>query len=55
MTITGWVLFALIALVIGVFAVGAFMMFDNVAAKSISVIVGVILIYKAEKKYVKTN
>ena len=45
MTIDGWVLFTLFALIIGAFAVGAFMMFDNVAAKSISVIVGVILIF----------
>ena len=45
MTITGWVLFALFAFIIGAFAVGAFMMFDSVAAKSISVIVGVILIF----------
>ena len=45
MTITGWVLFALFAFVIGAFAVGAFVMFDSVAAKSISVIVGVILIF----------
>lgn len=45
MTITGWVLFALFAFIIGAFAVCAFMMFDNVAAKSISVIVGVILIF----------
>ena len=44
MTIDGWVLFTLFALIIGAFAVGAFMMFDSVAAKSISVIVGVILI-----------
>lgn len=44
MTIEGWVLFTLFALIIGAFAVGAFMMFDSVAAKSISVIVGVILI-----------
>lgn len=45
MTITGWVLFALFAFIIGAFAVFAFMMFDSVAAKSISVIVGVILIF----------
>lgn len=45
MTIDGWVLFTLFALIIGAFAVGVFMMFDNVAAKSISVIVGVILIF----------
>jgi Ni,Fe-hydrogenase I cytochrome b subunit len=45
MTITGWVLFALFAFIIGTFAVGAFMMFDSVTAKSISVIVGVILIF----------
>ena len=45
MTITRWVLFALLALIIGVFVVGAFMMFDSVAAKSISVIVGVLLIF----------
>ena len=45
MTIYGWVLFTLFALIIGAFAVGAFMMFDNVAAKSISVIVSVILIF----------
>ena len=45
MTIDGWVLFTLFALIIGAFAVGAFMMFDNVAAKSISVIVSVILIF----------
>jgi hypothetical protein len=45
MTITGWVLFALFAFIVGAFAVGAFMMFDSVAAKSISVIVGVILIF----------
>ena len=44
MTITGWVLFALFAFIIGAFAVGAFMEFDSVAAKIISVIVGVILI-----------
>ena len=44
MTIDGWVLSTLFALIIGAFAVGAFMMFDSVAAKSISVIVGVILI-----------
>lgn len=44
MTIDGWALFTLFALIIGAFAVGAFMMFDSVAAKSISVIVGVILI-----------
>ena len=44
MTIEGWVMFALIASIIGAFAVGAFMVFDSVAAKSISVIVGVILI-----------
>jgi Ni,Fe-hydrogenase I cytochrome b subunit len=45
MTITGWVLFASFAFIIGAFAVGDFMMFDSVAAKSISVIVGVILIF----------
>lgn len=45
MTITGWVLFALFAFIIGAFAVGAFLMFDSMAAKSISVIVGVILIF----------
>jgi Ni,Fe-hydrogenase I cytochrome b subunit len=45
MTITGWVLFALFAFIVGAFAVGGFMMFDSVAAKSISVIVGVILIF----------
>jgi Ni,Fe-hydrogenase I cytochrome b subunit len=45
MTITGWVLFALFAFIVGAFAVCAFMMFDSVAAKSISVIVGVILIF----------
>lgn len=45
MTIAGWVLFALFAFIIGAFAVGAFMEFDSVAAKSISVIVGVILIF----------
>lgn len=45
MTITGWVLFALFAFIIGAFAAGAFMLFDSVAAKSISVIVGVILIF----------
>ena len=45
MTITGWVLFALFAFIIGAFAIGAFMMFDSVVAKSISVIVGVILIF----------
>ena len=45
MTITGWVLFALLAFFVGAFAVGAFMEFDSVAAKSISVIVGVILIF----------
>ena len=45
MTITGWVLFALLAFIIGVFVVVAFMMFDSVAAKSISVIVGVLLIF----------
>ena len=44
MTIDGWVLFVLFALIIGASAVGAFMMFDSVAAKSFSVIVGVILI-----------
>ena len=45
MTITGWVLFALFAFIIGAFAIGAFMAFDSVAAKSISVIVGVVLIF----------
>ena len=45
MTITGWVMFALIASIIGAFAVGAFMAFDSVAAKSISVIVGVVLVF----------
>ena len=45
MTITGWVMFALFAFIIGAFAVGTFMMFDSVAAKSISVIVGVISIF----------
>ena len=44
MTIDGWVLFVLFALIIGASAVGAFMMFDSVAAKIFSVIVGVILI-----------
>lgn len=44
MTIAGWVLFAVFAFIIGAFAVCAFMMFDSVAAKSISVIVGVTLI-----------
>ena len=37
-------MFALFAFIIVAFAVGAFMMFDSVAAKIISVIVGVILI-----------
>ena len=45
MTITGWVLFALFAFIIGAFAIDAFMAFDSVAAKSISVIVGVVLIF----------
>lgn len=45
MTIEGWVLFVFFALIIGAFAVGAFMMFDSVDAKSVSVIVGVILIF----------
>jgi Ni,Fe-hydrogenase I cytochrome b subunit len=45
MTISGWFLFSVFALIIGAFAVGAFMVFDSVAAKSISVIVGVILIF----------
>ena len=45
MTITGWVSFALFAFIIGAVAIGAFVMFDSVAAKSISVIVGVILIF----------
>ena len=45
MTITGWVLFALFAFIIGAFAVGAFMAFDSVAAKSASVIVGIVLIF----------
>lgn len=45
MTITGWVLFAFFAFIIGAFAVGAFMMFDSVAAKSASVIVGIVLIF----------
>lgn len=45
MTIYGWVLFTLFALIIGAFAVGAFMAFDSVAAKSISVIVGVVLVF----------
>lgn len=44
MTIEEWVFFTLFALIIGAFAVGAFIMFDSVAAKCISVIVGVILI-----------
>ena len=38
-------MFALIASIIGAFAVGAFMAFDSVAAKSISVIVGVVLVF----------
>ena len=45
MTIEGWVMFALIASIIGAFAVGAFMAFDSVAAKSISVIVGVVIVF----------
>ena len=45
MTIEGWVMFALIASIIGAFAVGAFMAFDSVAAKIISVIVGVVLVF----------
>lgn len=45
MTITGWVMFALFAFIIGAFAVGAFMAFDSVVAKSISVIVGVVLVF----------
>jgi Ni,Fe-hydrogenase I cytochrome b subunit len=45
MTISGWFLFAVFALIIGAFAVCAFMVFDSVASKSISVIVGVILIF----------
>ena len=45
MTIEGWVMFALIASIIGTFAVGAFMAFDSVAAKIISVIVGVVLVF----------
>lgn len=45
MTITGWVMFALFAFIIGAFALGAFMAFDSVAAKSISVIVGVVLVF----------
>ena len=38
-------MFALIASIIGAFAVGAFMAFDSVAAKIISVIVGVVLVF----------
>ena len=45
MTIEGWVMFALTAFIIGAFAVGAFMAFDSVAAKIISVIVGVVLVF----------
>ena len=45
MTITGWVMFASFAFIIGAFAVGAFMAFDSVSAKSISVIVGVVLVF----------
>ena len=45
MTIEGWVMFALSASIIGAFAVGAFMAFDSVAAKIISVIVGVVLVF----------
>ena len=45
MTITGWFSFALFAFIIGSFAVGAFMAFDSVAAKSASVIVGIVLIF----------
>ena len=45
MTIEGWVMFALIASIIGAFAVGSFMAFDSVAAKIISVIVGVVLVF----------
>ena len=45
MTITGWVMFAFFAFIIGAFAVCAFMEFDSVAAKSISVIVGVVLVF----------
>ena len=45
MTITGWVLFAMFAFIIVGAAVSVFMACDSVAAKSISVIVGVILIF----------
>lgn len=45
MTITGWVLFALFALIIVAAAVAVFTMCDSVAAKSISIIVGVVLVF----------
>lgn len=45
MTIAGWVLFLLFAAIISAFAVVAFMTCDSIAAKSISVIVGVILVF----------
>ena len=45
MTITGWVLFVLLAFIIVALAVAVFMMCDSIAAKSISIIVCVILIF----------
>lgn len=45
MTITGWVLFFLLAFIIGAFSVSAFVTCDSVAAKIVSVIVCVVLIF----------
>lgn len=45
MTITGWVLFALFAFIVVAFVVAVFMACDSFAAKGISVIVGVVLIF----------
>ena len=45
MTIAGWVVFALLAFIIVAIAVAVFMTCDSIATKSISIIVGVILIF----------